>query len=393
MANPIGTGQARLDSDLERKRWVREGLLQKAATSFWAPYKGQSKDNIIMTVNNSSADAGHTVVFDMRGKLEGRPVRGKDTAQGTGQTKKKFSDKITVDRYRWVVDNGDKFDGKAIGDLRIHEHADSVSLLGDQWIRAADQGYFDIAQQTSEFGINLGNKFTFDKLLECEYACKMGEGFTSTPAGIKRRLPLDPFRTSDGRPVWLMLIDTAMKLKLFNSTDGAQSFLTNVDVRGNNNRLISGVIGKIGSFLVIEAPSFFGYSDSDIIDANQFYNYNSTATYSAGLRQYLKDTADANKGWTGDADWDANIGSVTPGGNIKKISRGLILGAGAFQFAMGKEPDYKWQPSTDFSITSESCLEVWCGLKPTKLYAENEDYRSVNVAGYNYGSVFIDLEV
>lgn len=392
MANPTATGIVRLDSDLLRRKWIKEGLLQKAATSFWAPYKGHTKDSIIMTVNNSSADAGHTVVFDMRGKLEGRPVRGKETAQGTGQQKKKFSDKITVDRYRWVVDNGDKFDGKAINDLSLHEHADSRSLLGDQWIRAADQGYFDIAQQTAEYGINLGNTFTFDKLLNCEYACKMGEGFDVVKAGIGRRLPLDPFRTADGRPIWLMLIDTPMKLKLLSSTQGSQAFFSATDVRGNSNRLISGVVGRIGNFLIVEAPSFFGTSDGDIVDKNGFYNYNSTATYASGLRQYISEDGGTTKLWGGTAAYDAKVGTVGTG-NVKQYSRGLILGAGAYQFAMGKEPDYKFQPSSDFGITSESCLEVWCGLKPTKLYAENEDYDSVSVAGYNYGAVFIDMQV
>ena len=392
MANPTATGSVRLDSDLLRRKWVREGMLQKAATSFWAPYKGQTKDSIIMTVNNSSADAGHTVVFDMRGKLEGRPVRGKETAQGTGQQKKKFSDKITVDRYRWVVDNGDKFEGKAINDLTLHEHADSRSLLGDQWIRAADQGYFDLAQQTPEYGLKLGNTFTFDHLLECEYACKMGEGFDVVKQGIGRRLPLDPFKTADGRPIWLMLIDTPMKLKLLSSAQGSQAFFSATDVRGNDNRLISGVIGRIGNFLLVEAPSFFGTSESAIVDANGFYNYNNVSTYASGLRQYITTTDNGAKLWSGTKEYDAQIANVGTG-TVKQFSRGIILGAGAFQFAMGKEPDYHFQASTDFGITSESCLEVWCGLKPTKLYAENEDYASVSVAGYNYGTVFVDLQV
>ena len=73
-------------------------------------------------------------------------------------------------------------------------------------------------------------------------------------------------------------------------------------------------------------------------------------------------------------------------------SRGVILGAGAFQKANGMMPDYKYE-ATDFGKFSESCLETWCAAKATKLLAENDDYLDGKVAGYNYGSIFVDVAV
>lgn len=385
--NPTGTGTVSLGSDLERKKWVSEGLLQKAATSFWAAYKGQGRDSVIQTVNDISKGAGHNVVFDMDGALAGKPVRGKQQAEGTGEQKKKFSDKITLDRYRWVVDNGDKFDGINVADLSINEHADSRSKLGDLWIRSADQAFFDLGQQTSEFGIDLGSTFEFDNFLDIEQIAKTGRGFTTTPTAFPTRAPMEPFRTADGRPMWLLLIDVATKVKLLSKT-GAQSLLAQADIRGNSNRLFNGILGTIGNFIIIEAPLFFGTTSGQIIDSLGYYQYDNNAVYTQGLRQYAIKNGDTTKIFTGEADFEDAVGAT----GTKIYSRSLLLGRGAFQFAMGKMPDYHYE-THDFGLHSESCLEVWCGAKSAKLLAENEDYDAVKLAGYNYGCAFVDLLV
>lgn len=374
---PNGTGKVAYGSDLIRKKWMREGLIQKSANSFWAAYKGTTKDSIIMQANNENADSGHTVVFDMDGNLSGRPVKGNTTAKGTGEQKKKFSDKLVVSDYRYVVDNGTKFDGKEIGDLSINEHSDSRSKLADLWVRSSDQAYFDLGQQGAEFGIDLGTTFTFDQFLDIERVVKDGTGFTTTPSGITTRMPLQPFMTSDGRPIWLMVVDVAMKNMLLKST-GAQQLFREADIRGNENRLFKGVLGKVGNFVLVEANSFFGSTVGGILE-DSYYAYNNTGVEIAGMRKYDVDTSK----WSGEVGFDqAN----------KLKSRGLILGAGAFQLGMGKMPDYKYE-ATDFEKFSESAMEVWCGAKNTKLYAENGDYAKAKVAGYNFGSIFIDVQV
>jgi hypothetical protein len=354
---------------------MAEGLLQKSAVSFWAPYKGKTFDSVVMVANEISAKAGHTVVFDFDGNLSGRPVKGNTTAKGTGEQKKKFSDKLTVSDYRWVVDNGTKFDGVEIGDLSINEHSDSRNKLADLWVRSEDQAFFDLGQQEAEFGLTFAaTDFNLDAILKIEQVVKTGTGFDTYPAGLSRRLPLKPFKLQNGEPVWIFLLDVSMKAAFLRQA-GAGAILKDADVRGNDNRLIKGVIGKIGSFLFVEAPVFFGETVG-AITTNGYYNYENTGVEVSGLRQQ-----DTNGNWTGQEGFD---------GTAVSLSRGLVLGAGAFQKANGMMPDYKYE-GTDFDKFSESCMEAWCAAKPSKLLAENSDYADGKVAGYNYGIVAVDV--
>jgi len=369
-----GTGKVDIGSDLVRKAWMSEGLIQKSATSFWAPYKGKTMDSIIMVENDISASKGHTVVFPFDGNLSGRPVKGNTTAKGKGEQKKKFSDKLTVADYRYVVDNGTKFDGVDIGDLSINEHSDSRSKLADLWVRSEDQAFFDLGQQEAEFGLEFAaGEFDLDAVLKIETAVKTGTGFDTAPSDITKRLPLKPFALAGGEPVWIIVLDVAAK-GTFLKQAGAGALLKDADVRGNDNRLIKGVIGKIGNFLFVEAGTFFGETEGDIT-TNGYYNYENTGVEMAGLRQM-----DDEGNWSGTEDFDGTA----------KTSRCLVLGAGAFQKANGMMPDYKYE-ATDFGKFSESCLETWCAAKPSKLVAENDDYKDGKVAGYNYGIVFVDV--
>ena len=371
-----GTGKVDASSDLVRKAWVAEGLIQKSAISFWAPYKGKTQDSIIMVENDISASKGHTVVFDYDGNLSGRPVKGNTTAKGKGEQKKKFSDKVTVADYRYVVDNGTKFDGVAIGDLSINEHSDSRSKLSDLWVRSEDQAFFDLGQQGTEFDLAFtATNFNLDGVMKIEQAVKTGTGFDTNPTGYTRRLPLKPFRLSNGEGVWLFVLDVAMKAAFLKQA-GAGAILQTADVRGNDNRLIKGVIGKIGSFLFVEGGTFFGSTEGAILDNNDYFNYDNTGVEMAGLRQ-----KDAAGKWTGQS-----------GFGTAKYSRGLILGAGAFQKANGMMPDYKYE-ATDFGKFSESCLETWCAAKPSKLVAENADNTDGKLAGYNYGIVSVTVDL
>jgi hypothetical protein len=374
------TAVVSLSSDLKRKKWMREGLIQAASKSFWSPMTGNSKDAVVYQVNNSNAAAGHTVVFDYSGNTTGKAIKGKDTAYGKGQTKRKFSDKITVDRYRLVVDNGDEFDGVDIGDLSITQHSDSRSKLGDQFIRFKDQSLFDAAQgnlgQTPSHIIDLGTTFTFGDLLDIEKILKTSNGFST---GSVRRPP-DPYMTKDGEPVWIMVIDAAMANLLRADTSGYQTIVRSGDVRGNNNRNIKGVIGKLGSLMIVEASNFFG----ETAGSTPSWNLDDSEIEIAGLRQYAGATP-ASAPWTGQTGFDYAHANLH--------SRGIIMGAGALQLAFGKMPDYKYQESTDFGITSESAVEFWMEAQKCNLTAENTDYKQAKVASIDYGVIAVDVEV
>lgn len=383
----MATAQVRLGSDLERKQWMREGLVQAASKSFWSPLTGNTMDSVVFQAKTDTAGSGHTVVFDFDGNLSGKAKRGKETAYGTGETKRKFSDKLTVERYRLVVDNGDKFDGANIGDLTINEHTDSRTKLGDLFVRFKDQSLFDAAQglittnndviQTPSHVIDLGTTFTWNVLTDIEKTIKTSTGFTA--GGVRR--PLQPYKLQNGEPVWLYVIDAHMAAMLRKDTAGYQNILRSADVRGDGNRLISGVIGKIGSMIVMEAPLFFGATAGTTAG----FGFNDSEIEISGLRQY-DGTDPATALWTGQEGF--NYAST----NLH--SRGLILGAGALELAFGKQPDYKFQESQDFAISAESAVEFWMEAQKTKLISESGgDYKAAKLAGYDYGVVVTDLEV
>ena len=380
------TGVVSLNSDLKRKKWMREGLVQAASKSFWAPMTGSTKDAVVFQANNENSGSGHTVVFDFDGNLSGKAVKGKETAFGKGEQKKKFSDKITVERYRLVVDNGDKFDGVDIGDLSINEHSDSRNKLGDLFIRFKDQAIFDAAQglittnedgvQASSHNIDLGATFDFNALLDIERTLKTSNGFTT--GGIRR--PLTPYMVDGDQPVWLFVVDSAMANLLRKDTAGYQTIVRSGDVRGNNNRNIKGVIGRMGSLMIVEADQFFGSTAGSQLG----WGLNDSEIEMCGLRQY-SGANPATAAWTGQEGFDY--------ASAELHSRGLILGAGALQTAFGKMPDYKYQESQDFGIKSESAVEFWMESRKTNLKAENAKYKAAKISDLDYGVVTVDVKV
>lgn len=383
----MATGQVRLDSDLKRKQWMREGLVQAASKSFWSPLTGNTMDSVVFQAKKSDAKEGHTVVFDFDGNLSGKARKGKETAYGTGEQKRKFSDKLTVERYRLVADNGDVFDGVDIGDLTINQHTDSRTKLGDLFVRFKDQALFDAAQgvsvtqqgtvQAPTHVIDLGSTFTWNVLTDIEKTLKTSQGYTT--GGIRR--PLKPYMTKSGEPVWLYIIDAAMAAILRKDTAGYQNVLRSADVRGSDNRLIKGVIGRIGSLMIVEADQFFGSTEG----TKSGFGFNDSEIEIAGLRQY-DGTDPATALWTGQEGFDYSSTNLH--------SRGIILGAGALQLAFGKQPDYKFQESQDFAITAESAVEFWMEAQKTKLKLESgTGYKAAKISDVDFGVVVTDLEV
>lgn len=380
----MGTAVVKIGSDLVRKAWMREGLVQAASKSFWNGMTSNSMDGVVFQAKNESAKDGHTVVFDFDGNLSGKAIKGKDTAFGKGEQKKKFSDKLTVERYRLVVDNGDKFDGVNIGDLKINEHSDSRSKLSDLWIRWKDQGLFDAAQgnlitndggrQAASHSIST-TTFTYDTLIDIETTLRTSQGFST--GGVRR--PLKPWNLNESDPVWLVVLDAATAAKLRKDTRWT-NIVSMADPRGNGNRTLSGEIKRVGALLVVCAPNFFGGTGNGSTAATG-WRLNDSEVEMSGLRQWDQQ----NGAWTGQ---DAFSYAST---NL--WSRNLILGAGGLQIGFGMQPDYKFQESEDFGIKSESALEVWVEMRKTKLVIENEEYKAAKVAQIDYGVVALDVKI
>jgi len=379
------TGVVALGSDLERKKWLRSGLIQASSRSFWNAYSGMSKNSPVFQANNESASDGHTVVFDFDGNLSGRAIKGKNTAYGKGEQKKKFSDRITVERYRLVVDNGDKFDAVNIGDLNISQHQDSRSKLADLFIRFKDQALFDTAQGFKDgvapsHSIQIDasvNPLSYTDLVTIEKILRTGTGYMTGVFGsaiaASTRAPLTPYRLEDGRSIWVLVIDpfTAANLKSNLAAGGIMALATSADLRGDGNRVFRGLLGRIGQLVIVEAEAFFGTSVSNTLDGSEIEI--------AGMRQYDS----VNTAWSGET---AFAGAV--------YSRNLILGASALQIAFGKQPDYKFQASSDFGIKSESAVEFWMDSKKIKLTAESGgDYTAARRANLDNGVVALDIKI
>jgi len=374
-----------LTSDIKRKEWMREGLLQRQSLSFWSAYTSMGKDSPVFQQNDESAADGHTVIFDFDGNLSGKAIKGKAQAYGNGEQKKKFSDKITVERYRLVVDNGDRFDAVDIGDLSQSAHEDSRTKLADLFIRFKDQALFDTAQgfkdgvaPTHTIQIDASvTALSYADLVNIEKILRTGVGYMTGVFGsvvaAASRAPLKPYRLADGRSIWVMVIDpfTAANIKGNTAAGGIMTLATSADLRGNDNRVFRGLIGQVGQLVLVEAEAFFGVTTGNGLDSSE--------VEIAGMRQYDS----VNTVWSGEAAYASAV-----------YSRNLILGAGAMQIAFGKQPDYKFQASQDFGIKSESAVEFWMDSKKVKLTAETAgDYTAAKVANIDYSVIALDVKL
>lgn len=390
MADGNGTAVVPMNSPLKRKEWIREGLLQAQSKSFTAGYTGTSMDSVVYQKNDITA--GHEVVFQFDGNLVAKGVVDKQTAFGTGEPKRTFSDRVEVRRFRTTVSEGDKFDGVNIDAIDLNEHSDSRDKLADKWIRVKDQAILDVMQQGATHRI-VTNNFTFDDFRAIENSIKTGYGYVAMDDASKslgRRLPLNPYRLENGESVWLLLDDSLGVTKIL-ADAGIKDLLKSADLRGDGNRLIKGVLGKIGNLVIVEAQTFFGTTDDSKVTGdfvqNGYATWNRTAIQIAGLRHFRVANNNAKataKYWSGEALPTAN--------NDKVFSRAVLLGAGAVQFAMGKAPDYHIQKSQDFGIMSESCLEAWVGCKATTLIPESGDY-DIPLGYMSHGIVAVDIDV
>ncbi|MCI4437402.1 MAG: DUF4043 family protein [Ignisphaera sp.] len=374
------TGVVAYNSHLVRKGWMLQGMVQAASTSFWDGMTGTSEDSVIYQKNDFSVSEGQNVIFQMDGNLASEGHVDQEQAWGNSEDKKLFSSSLTVRRIRWSVNNGDKFDAKNVGDLALAEHGDSRTKLSDLFIRNKDQFIFDALQgrlnsEAPTHVIRPGGKATvaaltntdvmsYSFMLDAEDVIKSGRGYT---VGGTRR-PLEPYSLSDGRKMFLLVVNSRQSRDLRKDSNFI-AVAANADIRGMDNKLLKGVIGTFGSFIVIEAQEFFGASSARTIGK--------TRTEISGLRKVDQDGL-----FTGEMGFGAS-GKII-------ADRALVLGKCAVQIGFGQMPDYKFKTSQDFDIKSESALEVWMNVQKTILTVENDDYVDAKVGGFDYGVVVID---
>ena len=379
-ANPSQTGVVTYGSVLKRRQWMLEGLVQKAATSWWAGLKGGSKDAVVFVTTDASKGAGHEVVFQFGGNVSGAAKVDKERLRGNEEQKKQFSDKIRVRRIRHGLDNGDEFDAIDMGNQPLSTHENSRGLLADWYVRQSDQWLFDAAQgrlnneslthivrpngRATIGALTTADTFGYEFLVKLEKIIKSSKGYTT--GGTRRRL--EPFTFEGGMRKYLLVIDAKQAEDL--ALDAKfQQIISEGDVRGNDNRLIKGVIGTFRSFVIVEGDDFQGSSESKTIGKSE--------VEVSGLRQINEDGT-----FSGETGFDT--------AGKKVASRAIVLGAGALQQAFGRQPDYKYKSSDDYDITSGSAIEMWTNVQATILKAENGEYKQAKVSGFQYGIVAVD---
>jgi len=378
-----GTGYLDANSPLVRQGWVKEGLIQNAARSWWAPYTGNSGESVVYQRNMTGVAEGNLMNFDYDGNLVREMTLGREQLFGTGVEKKKFSSKLMIYDARLSVDNGTRFKNKAIGDLSIGEHGDSLRKLADLWVRHKDQAHFDAVQgrlngignshifrpnKRASIGALLATDvMTYDFLLEISELLREGEGF----AKGNKRLPLKPFSMKNGEIVWHLILDNAAFYQL-KRDKRFQDLLSQADLRGENNMLFKGAPLQIGSLVLVTAPVFFGSSTSRKLGK--------VSPQIAGLRKI-----DETGKYTGE-DGFGEKGKVI-------AARSILVGAGALQYGMGQAPDYNLEFSKDHKKTSESALEVYFNVQKTQLIPETDDYEVAKVGNMDYGVIAVDTYV
>ncbi len=393
------TGKLPIGSRLIRNKWMKEGIVQSQSLSFWSPLKGTTLDAVIVQSQTSTADDGHTIVMDYDGNFAGAARRGKEKAYGFGGVKLKFSDKLTSERLRYPINNGDKFEGVEIGDLSINEHSDSRSKLADNWIRQNDQFFFDIAQgylrgnkpthaylpggKAASKDLVAGDTLGYAEMVKLELAQKTGKGWS---IGGNRR-PMKPYaggsenNGANPAPVYLVILTAGQVASLKLDAD-FQRIVSQADVRGRDNMLLSNVLGRIGNTIYMEAPSYHG--EEDIVGNNEL---GKSVVEMSGLRR-IKILANGTELFEGTEAYD----KANTAGTVV-VDRGIVIGAGAFSEGIGRDADYKFQSSDDFGIDSESMMEWWGQAQATILTPETADYKSAKIGNMTFGLAYLDTWV
>lgn len=402
-------------SDLIRRKWTVDNLLKKKSESFFSPFTGKSNNSVIYQVNDGTCKDGHTVIFDFSAFLTGKGVKGDGEACIVGEEKRKFSGSLMVEMFSWYVNNGTKFAACDIGDINLAQHSDSISLLGDLYIRHIDQARFDNIQGATgskpTHVFNLGKGFSWDKLLEIENAAKRGAGLFKTSANgaltnikAEKRIPLKPWKMKNQRPLYLAIIDNAMATAL-KQDEKYQNIKMHADVRGESNAVINGLLGVESNVLYVEAPVFIGNTAP-----GKFGIIEDTEIEFSGLRRYATGPGDEVV-WEGQFKFEAMealadeekaeiaaendpviVAELEAKRQYRIYSRGAILGASALREAFGQMPRYdaEW---TDFKKSSKSMLEIIYQVAKTILTVEKgTDYKG-KIANIDYSVIALDMEV
>jgi len=377
-----GTGAVvDFNDPLQRQKWVVSGLIQSGSRSRYDGLIGSTPASPIFKAAQLGTGQGNSVVFDYDGNIAVRAIKGKNKARGTGERSKKFNSQLGIERYRFVHYVEDVLDASSIADLSLAQLGRARRELSDSYTRWKDQQFIDVLQglhynssqpdPTPTHTIDL-TSFDVGELEDIELTLKTGTGFST--GGIRR--PIEPFYMENGEEVWILEVDSYAISKLKKSPN-YRTLIIGADVRGNNNRAIKGVVGKLGHLLIKEAPTFMG----EVLSQDSLWGADEVIVEMSGYHLYDK----TNDKWTGQEGFDYGA---------ELYSRGAIYGANSIHYASGLPADFKYKPSEDFDIDGELALITYNEFQRVRLKnSSGGDYRMAKVANMDANIVNVNIKL
>ena len=259
-------------SKLQRTEWVMQSLLDRKQQSLFNGFIGNSEESLIYQKNMADARNGNNVVFDYNGNLVTKGFVGSARAVGNGENRKRFVSDLKLERVRYVINNGDKFDARNTGQLSSEQLAPSRDLLNGNFIRSKDQSIINACQgilgskklthiisPSEKHHIEAGNltsaedKWGFNFIQGLDYKLTEGDGFSKGT----RRSPLKPF---NGK--YYVFLDNTAHYQLLQDEASRQIF-RNADIRGSENVMLRNSIGSFGNLVFIKMPTFAGETENE----------------------------------------------------------------------------------------------------------------------------------
>lgn len=410
----------RFGSPLEKSRWINGNLSRAAMMSPLEMLMGDSKENVIWRNKSTNVNAGQNVVFNMLGFQTGGAVLDDETATDKAEKLRLFSDSVLIRQQRFPTELPSKYTASRVGRAELASALANEVMSGqsERFITNRDQQIFDQAQglsvrpgskakdpatHTKFYDASGNNTFGYAQLVEIDALIQNGSGAASYTIGGKR-LPLRPYRMMPVNagsglirpmPCYVFLVDTDLAAKILSDSQFIE-IAANAGNRGDMNRLFKGYIGQVGSLIVCKVPPAHGRINqsariTEIDSDNGTFSADASArpiqiqdsqesVEVTGLRQ-MKDNY-----WTGQDGFDSSTGAL--------ISRGCVLGASAFQYAIGMEPTFT-QELVDGGNITKTFLNSWFSVQATKYQVELEgrEYNDSIVGGVKYGIVNIDVKL
>ena len=324
--------------------------------------------------------------------IEGPIVGDGKELEGKGEKPITYHLSFDINRVVFVQQSVSRMEAADTGTQAYASVNDLMERLADRYMKWMDQAKTDMLQggmkdDPLSHVIDFEDQFGYNELLALEEYLQTGQKpQVRNSSGVARaltfsdpfvdRIPPSPFMVVNNKPYWLLVIDTKTRHKLLQSVP-LQNILREGDVRGNGNRLLTGVIGTIGCLMIKEMPYAIGgkiRSNLNWWDQGDIEEVQIPGLRELDVNSEAETTAGRIPKWTGQPGFKA-------GG--AKTSMCLLLGGGCVFYATAASPRYETN-SQQFRETWEAAFLTYLEWQRLTLDVTTVD-RHRAYAGYHKG--------